>query len=207
MLAEFSADCFKVLFYNTAFEEMADNSGMFNDVFTQETLCRPQPYRKISKNIISLMESVRANGEGKRLFTINDQYFEIMARCMTQTKEKYCVLVRVTNLTKETQSDKTGYLDESIRQIYALYDRITVLNYSEDSITPLYTDEAADLIAGRQDIEELINGYAEKYIYPEDRERFVRLLEPDAVTKRLKESASMSFSEIFRTIVNHGQYA
>ena len=206
-LAEFSADCFKVLFYNTAFEEMAHNSGLFNNVFTQEMLCQPQPYRKISKNIINLMDSARVCGEGRMFFTIHDKYFEIMARCMTQIRDKYCVLVRVTNLTKETQSEKTGQLDESVRQIYALYDRITLLNYSEDSITPLYTDAAADLISGRQGIKELIEEYAGKYIYPEDKARFVHLFNPEMATKHLRETASMSFSEIFRNSVRHGQYA
>ncbi len=153
------------------------------------------------------MDAARVTGEVRKLFTIHDQYFEIMARCMTKTREKYCVLVRVTNLTKETQSEKTGYLDDSVRQIYALYDRITLLNYSDDSITPLYTDTSMDMISVRQDIRELVNRYAEKYIYPEDKDRFVHLFDPEMVKKRLKESASISFSEVFRTSVNHGQYA
>lgn len=207
MLAEFYNDCFKVLFYNTAFEELADASGLFNSVFTQELLCQPQPYRKISKNIISLMESVRVSGKGKMLFTIHDQYFEITARCMAQTREKYCILVRVANLTKETQSAKTGYLDEAVRQIYALYHRITLLNYTEDSITPLYTDANVELISGRQGIKQFLDEYAEKYIYPEDKERFVRLFDPKTASKRLRESVSMSFSQVFRARASHGEYA
>ena len=207
MLSEFSADCFRVLFYNTAFEDMANQSGMFNGVFTQEMLCQPQSYRRISKSIIHLMDSARVAGECRKLFTIHDQYFEIMARCMTQTREKYCVLVRVTNLTKENQSEKTGYLDDAVRQIYALYDRITLLNYGEDSITPLYTDAAAELISGRQGIRELVERYAEKYIFPADRARFIRLFDPEQATKHLRERASICFSEVFRTSVHHGQYA
>ena len=148
MLADFSADSFRVLFYNSAFEEMARLSGMFTGVFTQEMLGQFQPYRKISKKIINLMDSVRVAGEGRMSFAINEQYYEIRGRLMTQTREKYCVLVRVINLTKESQSEKTGYLDEYIRQIYALYNRITLLNYAEDSITPLYADTQVDLISG-----------------------------------------------------------
>ena len=34
---------------------------------------------------------------------------------MAQTDEKTCVLVGITNLTKDTQSEKTGYLDDSVR--------------------------------------------------------------------------------------------
>ena len=205
-LAEFYADCFKVLFYNTAFEEMAHNSGMFNSVFTQEMLCQPQSYQKISKGIINLMDSARTEGEGKMLFTIHDQYFEIMARCMAKSRDKYCVLVRVTNLTKETQSEKTGYLDESVRQLYAFFERITLLNYPEDSIRPLYTDTKEDLLSNRQGIKELVEEYAEKYIYPEDKAQFVRTFDPKAAVEHLKRDASISFSEVYRTSVRHGQY-
>ena len=206
-LAEFTADYFKVLFYNTAFEEMAHNAGMFTIVFTQEMLCQPQPYHMLTRNIINLMDSVKVNGEGRMLFTINEQYFEIKARRMTQTLNKYCVLISITNLTKDTQSEKTEYLDDSVRQIYALYERITVVNYKKDSIRPLYTSTMEDLLSRRQGIKALVEEYAEKYIYPEDRKRFTRMLDSESVLKHLRESGSISFSEVFRTNVRHGQYA
>ena len=133
-LAEFTSDSFKVLFYNTAFAETAHNAGMFTRVFTQEMLSQPQPYHMLTRNIINLIDSVTADGEGRMLFTINDQYFEIRARRMAQTDEKTCVLVGITNLTKDTQSEKTGYLDDSVRQIYALYERITHLNHRAFSL-------------------------------------------------------------------------
>ncbi len=207
MLADFSADSFRVLFFNTAFEKMARQSGMFAGVFTQEMLGQPQPYRKISTKIINLMDSARVSGQDRMLFAIKEQYYEIKARLMAQARDKYCVLVRVTNLTKEAQSEKTGHLDENIRQIYALYDRITLLNYAEDSITPLYTDAQVGLISGRQGIQELVKEYAEKFLYPDDRTRFIRAFHPEAAKERLMESASVSFSELLRTSVRHGQYA
>jgi hypothetical protein len=47
---------------------------------------------------------------------------------MAQTQDRYCVLIRITNLTQDTQSEKTGYLDEAARQIYACYERVTLMN-------------------------------------------------------------------------------
>ena len=206
-LAELSESDFKVLFYNTAFAETARNAGMFTRVFTQEMLSQPQPYHMLTRSIINLMDSVKVDGDGRMLFTINEQYFEIKARRMAQMEDKTCVLVGITNLTKDTQSEKTGYLDDSIRQIYALYERITHMNYPEDSIRPLYTDTREDLLSNRRGIKALVEEYAEKYIYPEDRERFVREFDPALAMARLRESGSISFSEVFRTSVRHGQYA
>lgn len=206
-LAEFSDDSFKVLFYNMAFQETARNAGMFTRVFTQEMLYQPQPYHKLTRNIVNLIDSVKVNGDGKMLFTINEQYFEIRARRMTQTVDKFCVLVSITNLTKGTQAEKTGYLDDSVRQIYALYERITLMNYAEDSIRPLYTDTREDLLSNRRGIKKLVEEYAKRYIYPEDIAQFVRTFNPDLATTHLRESGGISFSEVFRTSVRHGQYA
>ncbi len=205
-LAVFSADYFQVLFYNTAFEETARNAGMFTSVFTQEMLYQPQSYQALSQNIMNLMDSVKVVGDGRMLFTVNDQYYEIKARRMTQTEEKYCVLISITNLTKDTQSEKTGHLDEAVRQIYALFDRITLLNFPEDAIRPLYTDTREDLLSNRKGIKKLVEEYAERYIYPDDKAQFVRIFDPADATQYLREKGISSFSEIFRTSVRHGQY-
>ena len=206
-LAVFTADSFKVLFYNTAFEEMVRTSGMFTDVYMQDLLGQPQPYQRLTRNIINLMDSVKVNGDGKMLFTQNEQYYEIRARRMAETKEQYGVLICITNLSKDTQSEKTDYLDDSVRKIYALYDRITLLNYPEDSIRPLYTDTQEDLLSNRCGIRQLVEEFAGRYIYPADKAKFIRAFAPEAAMQRLKESDGVSFSGMFRTSVRHGQYA
>ena len=206
-LAVFTAGDFRVLFYNSAFEEMAQSAGVFHGVFTQEMLCRPQPLHLLSRKVRNLMDSVRVNGDGRMLFTIHEQYYEIQARCMAQTKEQFCVLIRITNLTKDTQSERTSYLDENVRQIYAFFERVTLLNYAEDTIRPLYTDIREDLLSNRKGIRKLVEEYAGRYIYPEDKDRFVHTFDPDRATAQLRESGSISFSEVYRTSVRHGQYA
>ncbi len=206
-LVEFAGDCFSVLFYNTAFEETAYHTGMFLNLFAQETLARPQPNRLLSERLLNLMDSVRSGGNGRMLFTFSEQYYEIQARRMAQTREKYCVLIRITNLTKDNQSESTGYLDEFLRRIYAMFERITLVDAEEDAIRPLYTATREDLLSGRRGIRALAEEYAQKYIYPGDRERYVRLLEPDTVAARFQQSAAASFSEVFRASIRHGQYA
>ena len=93
------------------------------------------------------------------------------------------------------------------RRIYALYERITHLNSAEDSIRPLYTDTREDLLSNRRGIKKLVEEYAGRYIYPEDRDRFIGIFDPVSAKARLKDSGSVCFSEIFRTSVRHGQYA
>lgn len=206
-LVECAEDSFKVLFYNTAFEETAHSTGMFFNIFTQEMLCVPQPYHLISDKIVNLMDSVKSGGDGRMLFTFKEQYYEIQARRMAATRDRYCVLIRITNLSKENQARNTGYLDDFVRRIYAIFERITLVNVGEDSIRPLYTATREDLLSGRQGISGLIREYAEKYIYPDDREKYIRAFDPQAAMARFAETACESFSGLFRTSVRHGQYA
>ena len=206
-LAEFTADAFRVLFLNTAFEETARSAGAFTGTFTQETLCLLQPYHKLTRNVLNLIDAVKVHGDGRTLFTTNEQYFELRARRMARTEDKSCLLFSITNLTKDSQAEKTGYLDDSIRRIYALYERITLLNYPEDSIRPLYTDTREDLLSNRRGIRQLVEEYAERYVYPEDRAQFVRAFDPSPATARLRERGVVSFSQVFRSSVRHGQYA
>ena len=206
-LVEFSESSFQVLYYNTAFEQTAYGTGMFFNLFTQEMLCQPQPYHLISDKLVNLMDSVKAGGDGRMLFTSQEQYFEIQARRMASARDRYCVLIRITNLTKDSQAKNTGTLDEFIRRIYALYERITLINIREDTIRPLYTATREDLLSSRHGIKALLAEYAQKYLYLDDRERYCRFFDPDAVRVRFEETACSSISEVFRSSVRHGQYA
>lgn len=206
-LAEFSSDSFSVLFYNMAFEETAKGAGMFSDVFTPDKLCKPQPYQLLSDGIINLMDSVKSGGDGRMLFTIKQHYYEIKIRRMARTHDRYCVLIQITDLTKDTQSQSTAFLDEFSRSVYALYERITLIDMESDSIRPLYTATREDLLSAREGIGRLVREYADKYVYPDDRETYVRLFDPKTAVERLAASSSLSFSAILRSSVRHGQYA
>ena len=206
-LAEFSSHVFKVLFYNTAFEDTVNGIGIFSSIFTKEMLCQPQPYQLLPDNIVNLMDSVKGGGDGRMLFTINEQFYELKIRRMAHTRGRYCVLIQITNLTKDTQRQNTASLDEFVRRIYALYERITLLNMTEDTIRPLYTATREDLLSGRRGIQKLVREYAEKYVYPDDRETYLRFFDPKDAKKRLSKASSASFSVMLRSSVCHGQYA
>ena len=206
-LAEFASDSFSVLFYNSAFEETASGTELFSIALDQEMLSQPQPYYLLSDKLINLIDSVKTGGDGRMLFTSNEEYFEVKARCMTKSREKYCVLIQLTNLTRDTQSENTAYLDEFVRRINDIFDRITLMNVRDNLIRPLNTATKEDLLSGRYGIRERVREYAEKYIYPDDRAEFLRQFNPQTALDRFAVNGCVSFSELFRTSVGHGQYA
>jgi diguanylate cyclase (GGDEF)-like protein len=81
------------------------------------------------------------------------------------------------------------------------------MNYPQDTIRPLYTDTREDLLSNRRGIRELVEEFAQRYIFPEDKEQFVRAFDPARATEHLRKTASISFSQAFRSSVRHGQYA
>ena len=205
-IVEFSATHFKVLFYNTAFEVTANGTGAFFDIFTQEMLCKPRPNELISPRLNNLIDSVRAGGDGRMLFTINEHFYEIKVRNMARASDRFCALFQITNLTKDTQAQNTASLDEYARRIYALYERITLIDMEDDSIRPLYTDTRDDLVSKRSDVRALLEEFAQAYVYPDDRETYLRLFDPDDVAEHLAASSSSSLSALLRSSVRHGQY-
>ena len=205
-LAEFSSKFFKVLFCNTAFEKTASETGMFSNVFSHENLRQPQPYTRFSEKFTQLMEFVRTNSEGRMLSTFREQYYEITARRVARTRGRYCVLLRITNLTKASQSERTRYLDEFVRRLYVLFERITFVNVADDSIRALYMTNREDLVSGRKGIEKLFKEYSDAYIFPEDQDRFFRTFNPGATLARFRDTNCESFSEVFRSRMRYGKF-
>ena len=173
-IAEVHRDYFSILFYNTAFEETAKSSGLVSNIFTQEMLCMPQPFSILNSRVIHLMDSTRNGGEGKMNFISNEEYYQIRAKCIARTKENYSVLVRLDNLSKASGATRMTQLDEYVRQIYTLFERITLLDLDTDTITPLYVATREDLLSGRTGIKRLLEEYAERLVFPEDRDDYLK---------------------------------
>ena len=205
-VAEARQDSFCVLFYNVAFEETARGTGLISNIFSQDTLRMPQPYSLLPSRIINLMDSTRSGEQGRMTFISNEDYYEIQAKCIAQTKDAYCVLFRMSNLSKAAESHKTDRLDDSLRQLYAMYERITLIDAENDEITPLYMATREDLVSGRTGIRELNREYARRLIFPEDRDDYLAFTDLRTVDQRIAEAGDQSISVVLRTLVGHGRY-
>ena len=206
-LAEGRKDSFSILFYNTAFEQTAESTGLISHLFTQEMLRVPQPYSMFPRRLWDLMESTRTGEEGRMVFISNGEYYEIQAKCVAQTKDAYSVLFRMSNLSKASESIKTDHLDEGIRQLYTLFERITLVDTRSDTITPLYIATRENLVSGRTGVAKLVWEYAHNLIFPEDQEEYMRLLDFDTIDARLHKAGRSYVSKYLRSRVGHGQFA
>ena len=206
-LLEFEPENFRILFYNTAFETIASSTGMFRLVFGQEMLGTALPNRMLSDRILNLMDSTLSLEEGRMHFTSHHDYYEITAKCVAKIPDRYVVLIRMINLSKDSKSASTDLLNEYLMQIYSLYERITLVNLTDDTVTPLYIATREHLVSSTKGIQKLAEEYAEKYIFPEDREEYLAFVDPGTSRQRFTEAGRTYMIRIMRTSVRHGSYA
>ena len=205
-IVEVRGNAFSILFYNTAFENTAVGTGLVANLFTQELLRVPQPLSALPARVINLMDDARSGEEGRMHFISKDEYYEIQAKRIAETRGAYSVLLRMSNLSKASRAKSTTHLDEGLRQLYTLYDRVTLLDTAADTITPLYVGTKEDVLSGRTGIHRLAEEYAEKWIFPDDRQEYLRLVDPDTLEERVRRAGKTNVSHYFRTYIRHGQY-
>ena len=203
-IAEARQEGFRVLFCNAAFEETARGTGLVAGIFEQESLRKLQPYTLLPEQIIKLIDSTRSDEMGRMFFISNEEYYELQTKCIAQSPEAYCVLFRLSNLSKASEAKKTNWLDDGLRQLYTLFERVTLIDMESDSIMPLYVATREDLVSGRSGLNKLRHEYAERWIFPEDREEYLAFSDYRTLEERM--TGRTNVSRILRTLVGHGQY-
>ena len=205
-LAEMRKDDFSLLFCNQAFEQNVGNTVLLPDIFRPEQLGMSHPYSVIPARIGKLLESTRSQGTGRMLFVSNEEYYELKAKCVARRRGAYCVLLQLNNLSQESQSASTSVLDEGLRQIYTLFERIILVDLKKDCLTPLYVGTKDYLTSRREGLTEIAQSYARELVFPDDREAFLRFWEADTLEQRLTDSRLSSLSALFRCLVGNGRY-
>ena len=205
-IVEAREDSFSVLFCNAAFEEMVNGTGLMGDVFSQDKLRYPRPYGLLPARLITLMDATRGGEQGRMFFIAEEEYYEIQAKCIAEMPRAYCVLFRLQNLTKTSEAARTERLDDSLRQLYSLFERITLVDLDDDSIMPLYVGTHEDLLSGRTGVRALDIEYANRMVYPADRKGYLEFCDPSTLAERIAASGREGISHSVRTSVRHGRY-
>ena len=206
-ISEVHKDYFCILYYNTAFEEMARGTGLIANIFTQELLGKPQPFTRISGRVLSLVDSLRSRDEGQMYFISNGDYYEAQTKCIARSKDAYSALFRISNLSKASKALETDLLDNALRQVYSLFERITLIDLKKDEISPLYVTTRTDLVSGHSNVRALGEEYARSWIFPDDRKSFLTHMDLDTLEDRLQKSGRTYLCRSFRSRIHHGEYA
>ena len=205
-LVQVEESTFSLLFHNAAFEQTARGTGLLPDCFAPEQMGAAIPLHQMAEQVRKLLDSTRSRGHGQMICISGGEYYELKAKCISRLKTRYCVLVQMQNLSKAAEIDRTDHLDESVRQIFSLFERITLVDVGRDTINPLYVDIGTDLLSGRSDILALSQEYARRWIFPEDRESYLELMDPRTIAERMRQAGQPYVCACVRSYNGHGQF-
>jgi len=205
-LAEIRRDSFTILFCNSAYETIISGIDFLPEAMHTWHPGESSPLSMIPARVLSLLESTREQGNGRMLFVSHEEYYELKTKCIARRRNAYSVLMQLNNLSQASQATSTARLDEGLRQIYTLFDRITLIDMNNDSITPLYVDLKDFLTASTGGIRNLARDFAEHWIYPADQAAYLQMWDFSTLEQRLDASGRSSLSGCFRCRMIDGQY-
>ena len=206
-LVEMRKDSFSILFCNAAFEQNAGTTILLPDIFGGDQFGLSHPYSRIPGRIVRLLESTRQNGDGRMLFVSNEEYYELKTKCVARRKGAYSVLLQLNNLSQASQSVNTSILDEGLRQIYSIFERVSLLDLKNQTILPLYSGLKSDAEKQQpQSLSETAAFVAEQWVFLDDQDAFFRFWDAESLEQRLEESQRSAVSEFFRCKSGDGHY-
>lgn len=205
-LVEIRRDSFSMLFCNSAFEQNVSGIEFLPELFRTWQPGSSFPISAIPVRILDLLESTQAEGTGRMLFVSHEEYYELKTKCIARRRDAYSSLIQLNNLSQASQATSTTRLDEGLRQIYMLFNRITLIDMNADTITPLYVGKTDYLTGGSQGVRDLVEDFARRLIFPADQAEFLRFWDFSTLEGRLEESGRSSICAYFRCRASEGQY-
>ena len=181
----------RLLLTNDAFDEATgaiDWAGVFGDIDTDPTSPDVILLRNISPHAQQLLEEARTSGSGKMYFVDSGEYYEIRAKRVAGAGELCSILLRMDNLSRVSEISRQEQLDGSLRAMYALYDQVAVVDLEKNSFTSLLSDAKEVQRPQEEDLSATYLRYAQQWIFPEDRQRFLLLTDISTFEQRMAES-------------------
>ena len=204
-LVELRPDAMAVLFINAAFEQNLTRLEAW-------TVLQKDPHggafslSALPVRVRKLLDSTRDRGTGHMIFVSHDEYYEVKTKLITSRSDAFCVLLQLNNLSEVSRAASTSHLDEGLRQMYTLFDRITLVDLNTNRIKPLYVGLMDYFTTGYTDIKRLAIEFAERWVFPEDREKYLALLDTDTLAERIDAAHSTSVCGFIRCLVVNGEY-
>ncbi len=206
-LVEMRKNSFSFLFRNSAFEENMMKTGYVSSEKGHTPLGVPIPNARIPASLYNVLDRTRTSGEGYFQFVSDEQYYELQCKRVARTRSAYSVLMQLNNLSQTSKEAQANRLDEGLRQLYAVYEGVTMLDLNKDLVTPLLFGPLGNLHAPRGDIPAFIQDYAENWIFGEDKEMYRRFMELSDLDERLEKAPKNLISCILRTRTRQGRFS
>lgn len=194
----------KMLYANQAFDKIA---AAVDWPFMMEHRSKPLALclDRFSQHLRNLLEEARTEGESKLFSVYDNDYYEMRARRQAYQGDMCAILMSAVNLSQMSAMISQQHLDEGLRSLYSVYEQVSVIDLNEQTVVSLYLDRESGQKQPTRSLPAHIEEHAENRIYPDDRDRFRRFMDPSTLEERAAQSGGTSIH--LRCLTFHGSYS
>ena len=205
-LAEIRDYHIQLLYCNTAFEDAVNETQWRKEKITGKVIGVSYPANILPERIHIMLDEARERGSGELYFIYGGEYYELEALCVANTPERFCLLLRLQNLSHNQDYMRINKLDAEMRHILSIFDTLSMFDLEKDLYQPLYVGPN-DRPPVNASVREVLRDYAVQEIFPEDREKFLQFYDLETMEQRLLQSGRDHILDYFRAKNRYGQYS
>lgn len=206
-VAEFTKNRLHYLFANKEFRNTLKSAGLESLKHSEDLInAMADP---ISKTLAGFMKDIALSHTDKSLtYTENGQYMKLDARYMAADGGRHLAVLYLSNITIHKAEETMGALDWVTRNLFYLYQTVTLVDPHGDIAIPLVMNSPYReyLFQQRGGIHEMVLQYADTIIHPDDRKRFMEFNDMSSILERVKKDPFGIIIGCFRTLGNDHKY-
>ena len=107
-------------------------------------------------------------------------------------------LCSIQNLSDNRLVSKISRLEEYLPSMFTIYDRISIIDMKEQTSENLYQNSQTRAKFNVGPVFEEVCSFARSEVYPDDRERYLALMDPATLEQRITENPNRHISGLFR---------
>ena len=207
-LVEMNEGKLSYLFANHKFRQALATGGSSTPLHSARELNSSSS--SLGRNIRAFFMNILRTGQDQALtYPKNNRYMHLTGRHISTLagKNRHLFQVHLSNITISPETGEADTMDDILRNLYYLYQSITVVNLKDDTATPIIANTPF-----RQYLSEKTKGLeslrkaAESQIHPDDRPRYRRFTERQHLYQLLKEDPGGTAVSLFRTLGEDEKY-
>ena len=207
-LVEMNEGKLSYLFANHKFRQALVSGGSSTPLHSARELNSSSS--SLGRNIRAFFMNILRTGQDQTLtYPKNNRYMHLTGRHISTLagKDRHLFRVNLSNITISPETGEADTMDDILRNLYYLYQSITVVNLKDDTATPIIANTPF-----RQYLSEKTKGLeslrqaAESQIHPDDRPRYRRFTERQHLYQLLKEDPGGTAVSLFRTLGEDEKY-
>ncbi len=140
-------------------------------------------------------------------FAMNGYLCNAKVRLIGTWEEGYAVLCTFANVSADSNVLRQKKLDDALRMLYSVYDRVDLIHVASNRIENLYVSSRACRLDTALSMTSNFNRFEQEDVHPDDRERYHAFIDMETILHRMAVQRTSFISDKFRVKNMQGTYS